>query len=233
MPSSRLFDKWKYWLHRIKEELAQLVLQQSHFHDLQQAVTPYIGQEVGVETARWMAQGYAAYSCMAIRRLVEQPSKRSPRKTGDPRLTISLIVLLNELLQHPSALTRDRQRRMYLRHIHRHDIAIDVADRVFSQVARRKGAKEVSVSDIRRDIAQARKVAKRIGKYTDKVYAHTERDRRRIGRPVRYGEIDAAIKTMRDIHARYTLVILGRDVRELVPSDERLSVMKDLRMIWR
>src|SRR6266851_10312667 len=114
MPSRTVFDKWSRWLERIRNELIELIVQQRHFHELLDATAPYRGQENGAELARWMAQAYYAYACLAVRRLVEGP-KANPPKKGDPRLTVSLVILLEDLASNNSRLTRVRQRRIYKR----------------------------------------------------------------------------------------------------------------------
>ncbi len=231
MANRKLFAKWSRWLDQIKNELIELVVQQRHFHELQDTIAPHVGEDTGVELARWIAQAYYAYACLAVRRLVEGPKSNVPKK-GDPKLTISLVVLLEDLATNNSELIRARTRRLYLRHM-RHlgdDVAIRAADRDFDQVARKKRGREISVSRIKRDIASIRKAAKRIKRRVDKVYAHTERDRRRIGKPLRLVEIDAAIKTLVEMHRLYALLIQGRDVRGLAPAEFEIS--SDLRKIW-
>jgi hypothetical protein len=64
MPMTKLLAKWNRWLGRIEQELLELIVQQQHFHELEAATSPYIGRETGWELARWIAQGYAAYTCM-------------------------------------------------------------------------------------------------------------------------------------------------------------------------
>lgn len=233
MPNRTLFRKWDRWLKRIKEELTELVIQQAHFRELQQVVAPYKGRVTGAEIARWMVQGYAAYACMGIRRLTESSSKKPPPKTGDPRLTISLVVLLEDLAANNFELTRSRQRKMYqraMRHL-RDGIGTRTADRVFEQVARSKTANVVSASRIKRDIKALKRAANPIKKRVDKVYAHTERDRRRIGRPVYFREIDVAIKILLETYRRYARLLQGRVEQELVPEDE-FDIVTDLKKIW-
>jgi hypothetical protein len=233
MPARTLFNKWNRWLKRIEGELIELVVQQAHFHELQAAIAPYMNQVTGAETARWIAQAYAAYACLAIRRLTEPPNKRPPPKKGDPRLTVSLAILLEDLALNRSQLTRERQRRMYRRHMRAlpRRVAVGAADKVFDQVAQSRAHDEVSQSRVNRDIMSLRRAAKRIKRRVDKVYAHIERDRRRIGPALRFAEIDAAIRTLLSIHRRYALLAQGRDTRNIVSADG-LTIMSDLKRIW-
>ncbi len=41
-------------------------------------------------------------------------------------------------------------------------------------------------------------------------------------------EVDAAIKLLVDLHWRYTLLILGQDVRELYPEDDYFDILDAL-----
>jgi hypothetical protein len=232
MANRKLFDKWARWLEVIRRELVELVVQRQHFQELLAVTEPYRGRRTGAEAARWMAQGYYAYACLAVRRMTEAPKQNVPKK-GDPRLTISLVVLLEDLAANASELTRDRQRRMYKHHMRAvsESVAIGAADCAFDQAARTKGASEMPVSRIRRDIAALKRTAKRIRRRVDKVYAHTERDKRRIGRHVRSAEIDMAIDLLIEVHRRYTLLVQGRDVRELVP-EGGFDITSDLKKLW-
>jgi hypothetical protein len=91
--------------------------------------------------------------------------------------------------------------------------------------------KEITVSRIRRDIELIKQGAKRIKRQVDKVYAHTERDRRKIGRPIRLVEIDAAIKTLIETYKRYALLIQGSEDMDLVP-EKWFDIMSELKKIW-
>src|SRR5262249_22509948 len=78
----RLFARWRRWLKRIDGEFIELLLQQQHFHALQEIVNLNVGKLQNPEIGRWMAQGYLAYVCTAIRRLVEPPKNNLPK---DPK----------------------------------------------------------------------------------------------------------------------------------------------------
>ena len=61
-----------------------------------------------------MAQGYLAYVCTAIRRLVEPPKNNLPKDPKkDPRLSISLVILLREIQANAGLFTRARLRKIY------------------------------------------------------------------------------------------------------------------------
>ncbi|MBY0523539.1 MAG: hypothetical protein K2R98_09065 [Gemmataceae bacterium] len=232
MPNRKLFYKWHRWIERIRRELVELIVQQRHFDELVEATAPFKGTETGAEIGRWMAQGYYVYVCMGIRRLTESP-KRNPPGQGDPRLSVSLVVLLDDLAAHHTELTRERLRKMYQRRM-RHATWLnpaDVADRAFDSIARSKRGNVISNSRIKRDIFAMRKVAKGIIHLTHKVYAHTERDRRRIGRPVRSLEIASAIRILIEVFQHYALLIEGRS-DNLVPDNDSLSIMPDLKKVW-
>ena len=74
-----IFNKWKRWRNRLRLEFLNLLVKQSHFHELQAISKPYIGTEIASELARSMAQGYAAFAFTAIRRIAEFPKPKTPK----------------------------------------------------------------------------------------------------------------------------------------------------------
>jgi HEPN superfamily AbiU2-like protein len=233
MTNSQLFKKWSRWLERIEKDLIDLTVQHRHFHELVAATDPYMGMARGAEVARWMAQGYYAYASMAVRRLVEGKSQKPSPKKRDPRLIISLVVLLEDLLANNSVLTRNRTRTIYRRamgHLPER-IYVSAADSAFDLSTDTKNKAVLPVSKIEHDIKSLKAASKRVKRHVDKVYAHTERDRRRIGKPLQAVEIDGAIKTILKIYHRYALLIQGRDRHDLVPQDF-FEIAMDLKRIW-
>lgn len=72
------------------------------------------------------------------------------------------------------------------------EMATRIAGRDFDSIARKRGATHISSGRIDRDIKRLERVAMPVRRLVNKVVAHTERDRRRIGK-LKYGQIDAAI----------------------------------------
>ncbi len=223
--SSSLFSKWRRWLDRIdSDQLLNLLINQQVFHQLQEAFHRQSDKYRGAELADWMVQGYVAFAATGIRRMMERPRKEKKKKGEKEKkswTSISLVILMEDLKKHDTLLTRDRFSRMY-----RGKVCMSLAHRDFDSIVRRKGAKQMTASRIERDIAALRKVAKPVVKLVNKVIAHTEADRRRIGRAT-YGQIDTAIDLLRETFRRYSLLLNGSVCD--VPKED---VRNDIAKIW-
>jgi len=222
MPSSTaLLRKWNGWLDRIfHDQLADLLVNRHHFHTLRECVQPYQGSEDGAELCRWIVQGYLAFATTAIRRTVDRD-----------RRSISFLNLLDDVLANHTILTIERHRRMYKRAFpkSRSHVAVSAAERAFAQITKNKRARVMSVKRIERDIRTLERASRIVRRYVNKVIAHTEKDRRRIGK-IKHGHIDKAIDTLAELFKRYSLLIKGRCSEPLVPDE--IDVAEDLQKVW-
>jgi hypothetical protein len=180
-----------------------------------------------------MAQGYVASVCSTIRRLAEAPKKNPPKKaTRDSRLCISLVILLREVQANAGLFTRARLRNIYIRHNRqRPDVFERVADQVFNAVVKNSRAKCLSPARIDKDVKTINRVTKSIERFVSKKIAHHERFLRFVGRPVRFGEIDRAIKLLLEFAERYSLFVLGQWCNPSMAYDH-LDIRPDLKRLW-
>jgi len=176
------------------------------------------------ELVRLVRQGHVAWTCSAIRRLVEDPKPRNPPTDPkkDPKLVISLVLLLRDVQNHARIFTRERQRFMYIKSnpAFAADQFREVADRDFNKVAKNKRAKALSPNRIEKDIQALKRATRKIQRHVDKNIAHHERHRRRLGRPAVIGEIDRAINLLFGDFHRYHLLITGREPDDAVVGDD-------------
>jgi hypothetical protein len=221
-----IFKKWKTWRNRLRHEFINLLVQQRHYHELAAITKPYIGTETAWELARSMAQGYAAFAFTAIRRIAEF-AKSSTRKSKE---IVSLPTLLRDVQANAHLITRTHVRRRYkkkMKHLSER-IYIDAADRVFDAVS--NGNDVLKADSVEKDLRSIERTVKRICKLTDKVYAHVERDRRRIPKKLGFDKADDAINKLYGILRKYSLCLFGEEV--ILPAFESFSVANDLRKIW-
>lgn len=218
--------KWKKWRNRLRLEFLNLLVKQRHFHELQALTKPYIGTSTAPELARSLAQGYAAFAFTAIRRLAEFPLK----KTSKAKEIVSIPALLIDIQANAHLITRSHQRRRYkkaMKHLPQR-IYIGAADRVHDAVA--NGDDVLQAASVESDLKRIQRTTDRISRLTNKVYAHIERDRRRIPRGFGFDELDEAIKILFGILRKYSLFIFGEEV--VLPDIGEFSVAVDLRKIW-
>ena len=225
--SKNLFRKWEKWLDRLGREFVELMIQQRHFHELRALTEPYIGEDTGWELARSMAQGYLAFAVTAIRRIAEPAKNRPVPKNQE---IISIPILLEDLKVRGGIVTRKRQRERYKRAMKAlpERISKSAADRAHNKVTR--GLSTLRPKVIETDLKSVKRAVGRISVLADKMFAHVERDRRRIPRRISFARIDEAIRRLYEISNRYSLCLFGRDLR--IPDLELHSIEKDLRKLW-
>ncbi|OAI38685.1 hypothetical protein AYO40_01640 [Planctomycetaceae bacterium SCGC AG-212-D15] len=229
-----LFLRWRQWLNRLDDEFAELLRNRRHFRALQAIWNANLGRIERAEIGRWMVQGYVAYACTTIRRLAEPPSNRRPPSNPriDPRLCISLIILLREIQTHAVLFTRARLRNIYVRaNPDRQTVFERVADRDFNAVARNSRASSLPSRRIDQDVMAICRATRSIDRFVNKTIAHHERHRRRVGRPIRYGEIDRTIDVLLECFKRYHLFVVGRGANP-ERDDDDVDIRPDLARLW-
>jgi|SRR5271157_1137345 len=214
-----LIRKWRRWLKRIeREQLQDLLINQHFFHQFRDhTASCHERRTEHAEFAEWIVQSYTAFVATAIRRIVETPSKRWK--------SISLRILLEDMAKNDIELTRERFLRLY-----RGSSARRFGDRDFNRITRKKGASRLTSSRISRDIKELERACAAVHRLVNKVVAHTEEDRRKIGR-MRYGDFDKAIDKIVVTFDRYALLLNGKNSQPLVPLDD-YDISESLKLLW-
>jgi hypothetical protein len=231
----QLFPRWRCWLDRLDGEFTELLQQQKNYHALRDIWNRNIGRLERGEIGRSMAQGYVAFACTAIRRLVEPP-RRNPTKNPkkDPRLSISLVILLRDIQENAHLFTRDRLRKLYRRKKPKEQmhVFVGVADRVFNDVVKNPHEQSLPSARIDQEVRAMNRATRRIERFVDKTIAHHERNLIRVGRPIRFDEIDEAIEVLLDCYRRYSLFVTGQWCYPGVEDDDDLDIRQDLMRVW-
>jgi hypothetical protein len=203
----------------LAEQLEPLLISRHIYRQLSDSLKNYEGTDKSGELAVWMQEGCVAFAATRIRCMIEEPRRKSSWKS------ISVVILLEELKTNHAALTRERLRRMY-----RGRVRVAFADRDFDRIAREKGATCISSTRIERDIAAIKRAASPVKRLVDKQVAHTEEDRRRVGK-CKYSDLDSAIDLLEETFRRYRGLIYGSYPSPLV-SLRDYDVGDDLSKIW-
>ena len=227
MSHAALFKKWSKWLQRIySQQLQHLLIHRHIFKQLQECAAYNIGETYGAELLQWMVQNYVAFASTAIRRMTETPTAKWQ--------SVSLVILLDDLAKHDSVLTCRRCRALYEKGLpfyrDRKARVWEIADRNFDEITRNKKSAHLSAARIQRDLNEIKRVCDPVRRLVSKVVAHTEADRRKIGR-LRFGQIDKAIDLLADTFRRYSLLVDCRVSNPLVPLDS-FDVRDELKRIW-
>ena len=214
MGEPSLFRKWKQWIDRIYcDQLVPLLRNRQVFHQLQEAFRRQKDRRRSAEFAAWMVQCYVAFASTAIRRMVEEPGRRWD--------SVSLLILLEDLKTHDDLLTRERFRLRYPRNLRER-----FADRDFDTITRRKRALRLTASGIQKDMARLRRAAQPVKRLVNKVVAHTELDRRRIGKAT-YEALDQAVDVIEATFRRYSLLLKGTYEQTF-----EVDIREDIEKIW-
>jgi hypothetical protein len=169
----------------------------------------------------WSQQVYIAFAATAIRRMAE---KGWVTKSGK-RKSVSLVGLLEDMGSSVDVLTRERFGRLYPRHV-----PSGLVDRDFEGIVRCRKKTEMPPGRIKRDIREIVRVCAPIRRLTDKSVAHSDRDRRTVGK-VSIRQIDNAVNVLEATYRRYCLLVNGV-VRSGVPLAD-YDVSQDVRRLFR
>jgi hypothetical protein len=210
--------KWRRWLKRIEQDqLQDLLLNQHLFHQFGEHIAHHVGSTEHAEFAEWIIEAHIAFAATAIRRVTEKPQSRWD--------SISLRILLEDMAKHDSLLTRERFEAMY-----RKPTTEKFAVRDFDRVAGKRGAPRVESGRILKDIHRLEVTCEPVNRLVNKIVAHTEEDRRKIGR-LSYGDLDKAISKIVNVYQRYALLLTGRVCEPLVPLDG-YDISDSLNLLW-
>jgi len=163
-----------------------------------------------------MTDNYVAFAATAIRRMMEKHTTRWN--------SISLRILLDDMADNDAVLTRKRHRSLYK------GPTVEVADEHFNELVRSNSARYFSASRIRPDIRVLEEVCRPIKRLVDKVIAHTEADRRRVGR-VRFEQLDRAVDALELTFRRYDQLVRGSTVTPSLPPGY-FDVRDDFLELW-
>ena len=167
------------WLGRLKQEVADLALDERVFWRVQEIIEHNKELHVPSEFYGWLGRMYVAGMSMAIRRQVDD----------DPR-TESFVRFLTRVKGSVGTFSRARYRGLY------QDTQLrEVADEAYDRLAGR-GAQCLSNLRIDRQIGALKRLSRNITAYADKVVAHQDRTPpsavpkfREVGRVIRCLEI--------------------------------------------
>jgi hypothetical protein len=213
-----MYKRWNRWLDRIlNDQLRDLLINRHIFRQFLECTATHAGTYHGAELSAWMVQTYIAFAATAIRRMIEPPKNRWK--------SISLRILLEDLAANDTMLTRERFRGLY-----KNSVALRYADRDFNTISRSKKARHVTAARIDRDIMEIKAACDPVQRLVNKVVAHTEADRRKVGR-ISFGQIDRAIDLLETTFQRYSLLVQGKSCNPLFPLGD-IDVRADLKKIW-
>ncbi|MGB8225346.1 MAG: hypothetical protein WCE45_00570, partial [Sedimentisphaerales bacterium] len=155
--------KWGKWLKSIEQDLADLLISHDIFKEVSSIVMANKNIQSPVLLHRWINHNYLCRVSIGVRRL-RDIDKRS----------ISLFRLIEDILEHPGAISRDYFTAKYPKWMQERGIA----DYDFNKFAN-KGEQMLSVSKLKRDLNKLKRDTDKIKKFTNKWVAHSDINRRK------------------------------------------------------
>jgi hypothetical protein len=189
----------------------------AHHRDLYRKVTAMIEAKPALQVWSpfydWMQFAYFRSQAMAIRRLVD----------WDPR-SVSLIKLIEEIIDHPEVLTRRRFVGLYSKPLRTHDFA----HRHFETIAR-PGASMVDRRVIQRHRRDVLRAQRRLRRFVNKYVAH--RAKRPMRRLPTYADFDQCVDVIEGLGKAFSFILLAEGT-DVVPQMD-YGWDKAFRVAWR
>ncbi len=196
---SLLLRKWTRWVETVYSELVHLADNRQIFRDTQAVAknNPVINKE----NAFWefILTSYTTHASLAVRRQLDRD-----------RRSVSLRLLLEDILEHPQALTRRRLLCLLTRYGMPKKYANDLIDRT-----KKMGRVHISPKAVRHDIICLKRTCGKIQRFVNKTAAHNSKH------PLRslptFSDLDKAIDCIESIFKPYVFLVKRNGVRRFAP----------------
>jgi hypothetical protein len=200
----QLRRKWRRWLEHIGSDLGQLLTS----YDIYEDVLDIANKNKKIQDPNlflnWIVDNYAVRVAIGIRRLTD-PDRRYRR-------AISLYRLIEDILDHPQAVTR----RYYIsRYRNKRLVQAGFADRDFNNFANR-GSDLVNKYKLTKDMKRLERATDRIRKFTNKWFAHCDLSRRIRHLPT-FADAKESLGTIDRIFCKYHLLLTRGGLRTRKP----------------
>lgn len=218
--NQNLTRKWKRWLRTIRTEIIALAQYRQVYRDIQEIIRNNPSINVENEFYDLIGTGYATYASVTVRKLTD-PLPRHKHKTDRPPRSISLHILLEDILKNPRVLSRRRILSLLLKPYY-------PARRVHGDIDKtgKMGSAYISRAKVRHDLFRLSRTSKRIRRYVNKVVAH--RNRVPLRSLPTFSDLDDAIDCLQEIIKPYIFLITGSSLAKIIPTvpDDWTKILK-------
>ena len=227
------FAKWDGWLDEIYEEVVRLVERQQIFGEIQDIIKA--NPEIQEPNAfyRFLANTYGDANIMGVRRQIK-PHKDS----------ISLVGLLEEIIENPSVLSRERFVDLYSTEMQ--DFANHIFDERFSLYSAERQdfvnlssdqqfsiryPNHIDPAIVQQDLDELRAHGDKVEAFADKRLAHWDKKQPVI--PT-FGELNACIDCLKELTIKYLLLFRAKDLtnRFVPPFITEVDMTKIFSVPW-
>ena len=193
------FAKWDGWLDEIYKEVVRLVERQQIFGEVQGIIKE--NSEIQEPNAfyRFLESTYADSNIMGVRRQI-RPHKKS----------ISLVGLLKDIIENPTALSRERFVKLYKTNMQ------SIANRIFDERFSIRYRNHIDPAIVQQDLDELKARGDKVEAFADKRLAHWDKKQPVI--PT-FGELNACIDCLKELTIKYLLLFRAEDLTNcFVPS---------------
>lgn len=198
---AQLRRKWRRWVKRLRPEVQDLVVSRYIYEVLGRIVQANKLVQSPNDFHTWVSRNYAFTAAVGVRRLAD---------LTQPRRTISMAILLDDIARHPAAITRTSHVRRYSPDMR------DAGEWWFDKFAG-KGEKTLSSSIPTEDLRQITSAQQRIRVFVNQRIAHlSKRNTRRL--PLKLREVHDTIGLIERTYLRYTILLEASAPPTLLPT---------------
>ena len=215
------FTKWDKYLDTIYKEVQELVANQHTFLKVWSMVDRNPKIQKPNSFYKFLYDTYAAYSTSAVRRQIK------PEKNRKRKYNISFVELLEEIIETPDVLSRERFAVLY-QPIEQDFGPVDI-EQVVNHAYQQFAAVDADHFDpniVQQDLKELKEHGDKIEQYADRRIAH--RDKRPSRIPT-FGEIDACIDCLKKLTIKYRLLFRAEDLSNcFVPQQLATDYWKEI-----
>ena len=192
-----IFRKWDRWLEVIYKDIQGVLINRHIFWEVQRIID--LNPKIQINSAfySWMANVYAIAAVMGVR-----------RQTDKSEDSVSLVNLINEIMDHPEIISRERYVSSYK------SISHQTAHRHFDNIVG-PGRQYINPQTIKDEIETLGEKADKIRKLANRRIAH--RNKSDIKHLPTYAEIDDALDYIETLIRRYLLIFRSVTPLRILP----------------
>lgn len=210
----KLRKKWKRWLKKIKDDLGELLTSMDVYTELRAIVAENKKIQSPALLFTWISRNFADSVAIGIRRFNDH-NKRS----------ISLYRLIEDVSEHPDAITRKFYTSPYPKWMQEHGLA----DRDFNKFANKKD-NILNPDKLKRDMRKLEGDTDHIRKFVNKWVAHCDLKQRKYKIPT-FKDVDNTLRDIDQIFCKYYMLLTRAGMTTCKPALQ-FDWTEPLKHVW-
>jgi hypothetical protein len=204
--------RWKRWLQHVYDEIVEMALDRYVYREVRAMIAANTNLQVPSVFYDWMNRAYVADMAVAIRRQTDKDTR-----------SMSLLRLIQDVMDHPEIISRRRFVGLYGSGRMR-----TLGHRDFERFAK-KGTDQINPAVIRKHERELLAAERKLRRFVNKHVAHRSRF------PMRhlptYGDLDTCLDLLERLLKDYKLLLEADGLSRVVPVIQ-YDWMKPFRVAW-